>query len=175
MLSELKIADVVRFLDAPQIQLKNKQFTVCAINKYKFKNATNLVFKINNGEEVFYIADIIDLDGSVAISRLLTDEELSQNFNLQEFSQIFLDEVGCNINSHNIKESFNHWIEPVYTRDFEYTEGVYYSDCQVQSGSKFYYYTMSAENSSIDVEVLNCGKVLFYITIYLADSYVVIQ
>ena len=172
MLTELNIGSNVQFSKLPQSQLSNKKFIISKINKYKFEHISNTSFKIENGAEFFFISSIPGED-YIAVSRVLTDQEVSNHFNLEEFALVFSNNTDFDIHTHKVKIPLNEWIEHVYTKNFDYVKGSYYHENNLDSGDKFYYYTISAKNSSVDIEAFDCGKIVFYITIYLPSSSIV--
>ncbi|MBQ4874782.1 MAG: hypothetical protein HRK26_01535 [Rickettsiaceae bacterium H1] len=172
MLNKLKINDKVKFSSLTQPQLSNKEFSISQVNKYKFKNAANISCKIEKDNHSFYVSSIEN--DQIAVSRILTDEEIQKNFNLLEFSSIFSSNVNFNINVQCKNSLLDSWFEPVYTKNFDYVVGIYYDNGNLYSGDKFFYYTIGAEKSSIDIEVFDSGRVIFYVTVYLSNSSIVI-
>ncbi len=169
MLNNLKIGSIIQFSTLRQSELSNKKFTISEINKYKFENATHTSFKITNESSSFYISDFsTEHQTNISVSRILIDEEVSMYFNLKEFALVFSNNVNCSFTTkNNTHPELLNWLDKVYTKHFDYVEGRYYSNNNSPQVEKFCYYTLTSNNSAIDIEVFESGQVTFYVTVYI--------
>lgn len=175
MLNSLKVGANIKLLDLPQSNLNNKEFTVYNVSAYKFKNACNTTFGITgDNNEKFLLTDISDevIDTKLAISLLIHKEELGTIFDLEEFALIFSNSKHFDIHTIGSNTTLDNWLEPKYTKDFDYVRGEH--TCGGRT-TNFHYYTISAKNSSVDIEVFDHGETLFYITTYLPYSSITIK
>ena len=178
MFGNSKLNTKVKFYQLPQKDLNDKVFTICDIGVYEFTNVKhNILTIICNDQEKFYISDIANESDTdqIAISRIIKEDDIKSIFNIKELSLVFSDKIGFNIFSYNINPAFNEWIQTKYSKDFDRMRGKYYSINNPRNYSEFYYYTIGALNSSIDIEVFDQGDAVFYSTIYVSNTSIVMQ
>lgn len=93
---QLQIKDIIVFSDSFALpeQLRDKQYEVTAINCYEFEHklVTEWVLKGNNNVEIYLSLDIDDKT-YLKLSLKISEQQVEQLFNLDQFSEIF-DEPG---------------------------------------------------------------------------------
>ena len=174
MFDNIEIDAKVSFRELSQYALRDEIFKVSDIYIYEFENVTNRVLIITNSKgDKFYISYIEDVE-QIAISRILTNQDIKSMFDIKELSLIFSSKIGFNIFTYNIIPSLNEWIETKYAKDFDYVIGKYYSLKNPKENCEFYYYTIGGVKSSIDVEVFDHDHTVFYSTLYIPKNSILV-
>ncbi len=176
MSNDFKVGSILRFSELAQKDISNEEFRICKIGRYKFKNVTSNSFLIQGFAGKFCFTDSADDEDYFSLSRLINSEFLPKIFDLRDLAGVFSDKIDFDIKTKKkIEKPWVDWVEKVYTKSFDYSKGIWYESCEIEEGEVFYYYMLNAENSSLDIEIFDSGKILFYMTVYISKESVKVK
>ncbi|KMT64013.1 hypothetical protein [Catenovulum maritimum] len=189
-LSQLKITDVITFSDSfalPDL-LRKQSFKVEEVNSYQYEKSSQIEFVLQgSGSVKVYVTVEKDDEEWANISVKINREQVSQVFDLDNFSEIFDDEIQTELKLTDNPNEYHNWVAPVYFQNAFAQRGYFYAKdfrpgkpplTEDRDSEAFDYFRLTSadEQFSVEIEVWEDGDTDVLLTIHrpltdIADMY----
>lgn len=139
--SELQVKDMIVFSDSFALpeQLRSKQFQISAINSYEFEHKTTTEWVLEGASDCqLYLSLDVDDKTYLCLSLKVSDSDVEQLFDLDEFSKIFEQPGDAEFEKINDTSSTQGWTAQAYRQQHFARMGYFHrKDLRVESASQY--------------------------------------